>query len=54
MKVTVTTSDLGTVSDQGSVIIVTSTAEGDVRVTFAGPPSMGGEHSGSGPGSAGG
>jgi hypothetical protein len=35
MKVTVATGDLGTVSDQGSVIIVTGTADGQ-RVTFAG------------------
>lgn len=35
MEVTVTARDLGTISDQVSVVIVTGTADGR-RVTFAG------------------
>ena len=51
MNITVTISDLGTARNEGSMIVITGTTEGD-RITFAGPRSMGGEHSGSGPESA--
>jgi hypothetical protein len=54
MNVIVTISDLSAIDDQGSVVMVTGTAEGGDRVTFAGPPSMGGGRSGSGPRSSGG
>jgi len=52
MNITVTISDLGTARNEGSMIVITGTTEGGDRITFAGPRSMGGEHSGSGPESA--